>query len=49
MRPLVLFVALFAFYVALSGQIDSGFLMTANLLSALVFLTALRMFFGALF
>lgn len=34
MRPLVLFVALFAFYVALSGQIDSGFLMTAGLIAS---------------
>lgn len=34
MRPLVLFVALFAFYIALSGQIDSAFLMTAGLVAS---------------
>ena len=34
MRPLVLFAALFAFYVALSGQIHNGFLMTAGLVAS---------------
>lgn len=34
LRSVVLFATLFAFYVALSGQIHNGFLMTAGLISA---------------
>lgn len=34
MRPVVLFATLFAFYVALSGQIHNGFLMTAGLVTS---------------
>ncbi len=34
MRPFVLFAALFAFYVALSGQIHNGFLMVAGLVAS---------------